>query len=138
MTTITACGRDMACDSQVSGGFTSASRKIRKKNNCIVGYAGDWIAGEYFADYYLSKKEQKPERDSDDDIELLVLKPSGIYLVDYRFREVRICGKHYAIGSGSAAAMVAMNLGLTAAEAIKEAIKVDDYTGGKIRSLSLD
>ena len=138
MTTIAVCGDEMACDSQVTGGFTSASRKIRKKNNCIVGYAGDWIAGEYFADYYLSSKEQKPDRDPDDDIELLVLRPSGIYLVDYRFRKVRIKGNHYAIGTGCAAAMVAMNLGLTAAEAIRETIKVDDDTGGKVRRLSLD
>jgi len=138
MTTIVVCGSEMACDSRVSGGFTAASRKIRKKKNCIVGYAGDWIAGEYFADYYLSSKEEKPNRDSDDDLELLVLKKSGIYLVDYRFREVRICGNHYAIGSGAAAAMVAMNLGLNAADAIREAIKVDDYTGGKVRVLKLD
>ena len=137
MTTIAVTGREMACDSQVSGGFTSASRKIRKRNGCIVGYAGDWIAGEYFADYYLGNQNDKPNRDSDDDVELLVLKKSGIYLVDYRFREVRICGNHYAIGSGSAAAMVAMNLGLNAADAVREAIKVDDDTGGKVRVLSL-
>ena len=58
--------------------------------------------------------------------------------MDYRFREVRICGTHYAIGSGSAAAMVAMNLGLNAADAIREAIKVDDDTGGRIRVLRLE
>ncbi len=138
MTTIAVMGQEMACDSLVSGGFTSASRKIRKRNGCIVGYAGDWIAGEYFADYYVGNQDDKPNRDSDDDIELLVLKKSGIYLVDYRFREVRICGTHYAIGSGAAAAMVAMNLGLTAQEAVKEAIKVDDYTAGKVRVLRLD
>ena len=137
MTTIAVCGSEMACDSLVSGGFTSASRKIRKRNNCLVGYAGDWIAGEYFADYYLTDHDNKPNRDSDDDVELLVLKKSGIFLVDYRFREVRICGTHYAIGSGAAAAMVAMNLGLNAADAIREAIKVDDDTGGKVRVLRL-
>jgi len=137
VTTIAVKDDCMACDSMVSGGFTQATRKIRKANNCIVGYAGDWLAGEYFADYYLSSREEKPERDSDDDIELLVLKKSGIYLVDYRFREVRICGKHYAIGSGAQGAMVAMNMGATAPEAVKEAIKVDDYTSGKVRSLRL-
>lgn len=128
----------MACDSLVTGGFTTASRKIRKKNGVIVGYAGDWIAGEYFADFYLSKREAQPDRDNDDDLELLVLKSTGIYLVDYRFREVKICGKYYAIGSGSQGAMVAMNMGATAPEAIREALKVDDDTGGKIRSLSLE
>ena len=127
----------MACDSKIIGGFSVPTTKIKKRGKCIIGWAGDWIAGEYFAGFYLADKGEKPERDSDDDIELLVLKSSGIYLVDYRFREVRICGKHYAIGSGAQAAMVAMNLGCTAVEAVKEAIKVDDYTGGKVRSLSL-
>jgi len=131
-------GNTMACDSHVTGGFTTSSRKIRKKNNCIVGYAGDWIAGEYFADFYLGNSEETPDRDTDDDLEMLVLKTTGIYLVDYRFREVKVYGKHYAIGSGSQGAMAAMNMGATAAEAVKEAIKVDDYTRGKIRSLSLD
>jgi len=137
VTTIAVKGKTMACDSQISDGYSICTRKIIKKGNCIVGWAGDWIAGEYFSDYYLGDQEEKPERDSGDDVELLVLKKSGIYLVDSRFREVRICGKHYAIGSGDQAAMVAMNMGATAAEAIKEAIKVDKWTGGKVRSLSL-
>ena len=137
MTTVAVKGKTMACDSQLSDGYSVCTRKVIKKNNCIVGWAGDWIAGEYFADYYLSNKEEKPDRDSDDDLELLVLKKSGLYLVDYRFREVRICGKHYAIGSGAQAAMVAMNMGATATEAVKEAIQVDRHSGGKVRSLSL-
>ena len=128
----------MACDSHVTGGFTTSSRKIRKKNGCIVGYAGDWIAGEYFADFYLGKKDKPPVRDIDDDLELLVLKSTGIYLVDSWLREVRICGKYYAVGSGSQGAMATMNMGATATEAVREATKVDDYTGGKIRSLSLE
>jgi len=137
MTTIAAKDGIMSCDSNISSGYQAAAKKIRKKNGIIVGFAGDWIAGEYFARYYLGNRSEKPDRDSDDDFELLILKPSGIYLADKRLREVRIRCKHYAIGSGSMAAMVAMNMGATAAEAVKEAAKVDDYTGGKIISLSL-
>ena len=126
----------MACDSLVTGGLSAPSTKIWRKGDCIVGFCGDWIAGVYFAQIYLKGDEAK-KRDSDDDIELLVLRPSGIYLVDYRFREVKISLAYYAIGSGGQGAMVAMNMGATAVEAIKEAIKVDDYTDGKIRSLAL-
>lgn len=137
MTTVAAKDGVMACDSQVTGSFGCPAQKIRKSGDIIIGFAGDWIAGAYFADYYLNPLTDPPERDSDDDIDLLVLKPSGIYLVDYRFREVRICGHHYAIGSGAQAAMVAMNMGADAKEAIKQAMKVDDWTGGRVRSLSI-
>ena len=136
MTTIAVRNNTMACDSFVTNGYTAAAIKIRKHKGVVVGYCGDWIAGEHFSDFYL-KGEGQPERQGDDDIELLVLKPSGIYLVDDRFREVKIRCKYYAVGSGGMAAMVAMNMGATAIEAIREAIKVDDYTNGRIRSLSI-
>jgi hypothetical protein len=136
MTTIAVKGGEMACDSYVTGGLKCAATKIRRKNGIIVGYSGDWIAGEHIARCYLNDK--KPDVDSDDDMELIVLKSSGIYLVDKKLREVKVSLKHYAIGSGSEAAMVAMNLGLSAPEAIKEAIKVNDFTGGRVRTLSLD
>jgi phosphoglycolate phosphatase-like HAD superfamily hydrolase len=127
----------MACDSHVTSAMSVSANKIFEGDGILVGYAGDWIAGEYFARHYLGEFDEKPERDSDDDLELLVLKLSGIYLVDYRFREVRICGKHFAIGSGAQAAMAAMNMGATAKEAVREAIKVDDYSAVKVRTITL-
>lgn len=138
MTTIAAKDGVMACDSRITGGFENPARKIRKGKGCIVGYCGDWIAGEALAEYYISEGGTEPPLDDNDDIELLVLKKSGIYLVDRKFRKVKIHGKHYAIGSGAAAAMVAMNMGASATEAIKEASKVDDYTDGRVRSLRLE
>jgi hypothetical protein len=138
MTTIAAKDGIIACDSKITGGFANPATKIRKGKGCLVGYAGDWIAGEAMAEYYISEGGLEPPVDDNDDIELLVIKKSGIYLVDRKFRKVKILGKHYSIGSGSMAAMVAMNMGATAVEAIKEAAKVDDYTGGRVISLSLE
>ena len=137
MTTIAVRDGVMACDSLITGGMSAAATKMHRKGGVIVGFAGDWLAGEYFAQQYLSGENGSKKRDSDDDVELLVLKPSGIYLVDYRFREVKIASKYYAIGSGAPLAMVAMNMGATAADAVREAIVVDDYSGGRIRTLRL-
>jgi len=138
MTTIAANAKEMACDSMVTGAMSVRTTKIFSGQDAIVGFAGDWIAGEYFAKWYLSNTEGMPERDADDDLELLVLRSSGIYLVDYRLREVAVCGKHFAIGSGSQAAMTAMNMGATPTDAVREAIKVDDYSGGRVRTLTLN
>lgn len=44
---------------------------------------------------------------------------------------------HYAWGSGSLHAMTAMDMGATAKEAVKMAMKRDVYTGGKIRSIKI-
>lgn len=137
MTTIAVKDGVMACDSQLTNGVSGSVQKIRKKGDIIIGYCGDWIAAEYMAKYYLSDRQEELIEDRKDDVELIVLKKTGIYIVDKKLREARICGKHYSIGSGSMAAMTAMNMGATAIEAIREAIKVDEYSGGKIKSIAL-
>lgn len=52
---------------------------------------------------------------------------------DDGFWKINISGKIYAIGCGRDHAFTAMDLGLTAAEAVKMAAKRDVYTGGRIR-----
>jgi 20S proteasome alpha/beta subunit len=42
--------------------------------------------------------------------------------------------KHYAIGSGSSYALAAMDMGASAIDAIKAAIKRDSKSGGKVRT----
>ncbi len=136
MTTIATKDGIVACDSQVTGTFLESGKKVYQNKKMIVGFCGDWVAADHVMRIYLAGKELDPDKDvdRDDDFELMVLKKSGIYLVDKWLREVKICGTQYAIGSGSQAAMVAMNMGATAKEAIKEAMKVDPYTGGRIRT----
>ena len=125
----------MACDSMISGPFYESSQKIRRGKDCIIGFSGDWVPGLHFIDRYLAEAE--PIRDKDDDVDFVVLKEDGIYYMDAMFREVRVCGDHYAIGSGCQAAMVAMNMGADAKEAVRQAIKVDSGSGGRVRSLTL-
>ena len=138
MTTIAVKDGVMACDTQITGGHKDfAKSKIRKGKGCVVGFCGDWFAGEALMNYYITEGAKDLVVNDDDDVELLILNKSGIYLADKHFRKVKIRGRHYAIGSGSPAAMVAMNMGATAVEAIREAAKVDDYTGGKVKSITL-
>ncbi|GAI22667.1 unnamed protein product, partial [marine sediment metagenome] len=43
-----------------------------------------------------------------------------------------------AIGSGSAYALAAMDMGASAEEAVRAAMKRDIYTGGKVRTMRID
>ena len=43
----------------------------------------------------------------------------------------------YAIGSGTQYALAAMDMGATAAQAVRQAMKRDVYTGGRIRTYKL-
>lgn len=135
MTTVAAKEGIMACDSMVTGAFPESSKKIRRRKDFIIGFSGDWVAGTHLMDNFLTGKE--PTREKDDDVDFIILRKSGIYYMDCVFREVKIRGDYYAIGSGSQAAMVAMNMGADAKEAIQQAIQVDQYSGGRIQSLSL-
>lgn len=135
MTTVAVRDGIIACDSCVSGSFPNATIKIKRGPDFLIGFAGDWVAGEYLVECYIN--DDKPIRHDDDDVDILIARESGIYFLDALFREAKICEKYYAIGSGSQAAMVAMNMGATAVEAVREAIKVDLYSGGRVRSLSL-
>ena len=137
MTTIAVRDGVMACDTHVSGNAGVGAIKMRKRRGIIVGFAGDWIAGVALAEHVLAGSTKGVTPHSADDLELLVLKEDGVYLLDAYFRPVKITHAYYAIGSGAECAMVAMNMGATAPEAVAEAIKVDDSTWGRVRKLSL-
>lgn len=138
MTTIAVRDGVMACDSQITGGFVATkATKVIVGDGVIVGYAGDWIACHCFARYLAGLEDEKTERDSEDDMEFLILRGSGIYMADHRLREVKLRETFWAIGSGEQAAMVAMHMGATAKEAVEMAKRVDPYTGGRVREFSL-
>lgn len=63
-------------------------------------------------------------------------KPLLVYLSDGHVSQEPITKNGYAIGSGMPYAMVAMSCGKSAVEAVKEAIKWDCFSGGKVKSYS--
>lgn len=65
-------------------------------------------------------------------------KPLLVYLSDGHVSQEPITKNGYAIGSGMPYAMVAMSCGKSAVEAVKEAIKWDCFSGGKVKSYSFN
>jgi len=135
MTTVAVRDGVMASDSRITGSFPDSTKKIFRGNGFIIGFSGDWVAGMHFVDRYIADAE--PIRNKDDDVDFVILRDDGIYYMDAMFREVRISGSYYAIGSGSQAAMVAMNMGASAKDAVAQAIKVDCYSSAPIKCLEL-
>ena len=138
MTTIAFRDGIMACDSRMTGGYIAVCKsKIVEGRDCLVGFSGDAIAGHSGAMYLAGEMQDRPVT-SKDDVWFLVYRDKRLYLADSEFRELPLDGnKYFAIGSGEQAAMVAMHMGASAAEAVKMAIRVDENSGGTVREYSL-
>jgi hypothetical protein len=122
----------------MTGGFISVCQtKVLQGPRGLVGFSGDPISG-YTGALYLCGDAQDRPITAGADCWYLALRPDGVYLIDSEFRELPLKGnKYYAIGSGEQAAMVAMHMGATAAEAVKMAIRVDEYSGGTVKEFTL-
>lgn len=64
-----------------------------------------------------------------------VITPDGIILVWGDHGPWRVDRPYYALGSGSAVALGAMQCGATAEQAVEAAIALDIYSGGPVRVL---
>lgn len=133
MTTVAFKDGVMACDSQMSGNFISLTkRKVIKGNKSIVGFCGDAISGYSGALYLCGDEQDRPITTRDDDVLFMIWDGSRLFLADNEFRSIPVDDKFHAIGSGGAIAMAAMELGCSAPEAVKMAIKYDEYSGGRV------
>lgn len=132
MTTIAYDGNILAADSLVIGDYSSDDHnKIQRVgNNHYCACAGDYMAGVAFC-IWLKDGGEKPSFGKDD-FEAIEIHPDKglIYWDSYL---VRAEAKYpIAIGSGSAHAITAMDIGKTAIEAVEYAILRDSSTGGKV------
>ena len=137
MTTIAVRGAEMAADTQCTSDYIGRVRKIhRMPDGTLVGGAG--VQAAVFAAIawlYAGRQGEAPDIDNSD---LLFLRPDGsIWLANGRWPEFPVMGDSYAIGSGSTAAMVAMHLGKTAAQAVRIACQFDESTSAPIHTLKL-
>ena len=138
MTTVAYRDGVMACDSQLTGGFKSVTpSKVVIGRSKMVGFCGDYASGYAGAQYLAEEASDKPESHSDDDNEYIVTDGKRIWLADTRLRLAPVGDKFWAVGSGGIAAMAAMYAGADAETAVKIAIKVDEYSGGKVRTFKL-
>ena len=139
MTTIVCDREGMAADTRVTGvGAIYHAPKIFRIGTSLFGTAGhgsmclvmiEWLKTARNRDR-LYKQWGDYERS---EIVLVELRPGGIYLWDGWGVEERINDKTYAIGSGSMAALAALRKGESLEDSVREAIPLDECTGGDVQ-----
>ena len=141
MTTIAADRRSMSADVQVSiDGAKYHADKICQIGDSIVGAGGDAANCNKFMDWFrLGKPTEKPELSFEDDKTFIALElnPRGLFVYNDITEPDRLLDKYYAIGSGGSAALVAMILGKSPADAVRLAHRVDSSTGAHVTTMSL-
>jgi ATP-dependent protease HslVU (ClpYQ) peptidase subunit len=139
MTTV-ACDRlGMAADSFLATGDRVC--KIYRVRGALVGVAGDMVYALRLVEWLRSSrgtpKPDVPDDSKPDDADLLILRPSGIYLMDGECVEIKITRSFAAIGSGAGAARAAMAAGATPLTAVEIAAELDAATKGPCHYVSL-
>ncbi|PMS91934.1 proteasome subunit beta [Vibrio parahaemolyticus] len=127
--------KTIAYDSRVSCGsgiVTDDYEKSTTKDGVIFVFAGDIADQQRFIEDYPNLKDTY-------DIAALVIESGVVYHVLYEHKgHPRHKVDHdYAIGSGADHAITAMDVGLSAEDAVKMAIKRNLRTGGEVRTITL-
>lgn len=137
MTTIATDGKTIAADTQQCGSFITPvqTQKIWRVGNRLVGMTGN------IEDYPLFLKWLKSPKSEDKPIlgkhfEALVVGKLRVEVFCRSLLPVEV-GAPAVVGSGSSFAMGAMLYGASPEEAVRVAIKLDPYTGGKVKCLIL-
>jgi ATP-dependent protease HslVU (ClpYQ) peptidase subunit len=139
MTTIAYRDGVLAGDTQVIDGkdlVVGHQRKVRKLDDgSLFGYAGDVEGSEVLLRSFNSKQLSGPPECRD--LNALIITPRGkVYLYEGRIWVKQAPG-YYALGTGSAVALAAMDAGATAEQAVKIGINRDTGSGGKVQAVRL-
>lgn len=119
----------------------SARKVVKAWDGSLVGGAGSLQSVEMFLDWWLDPTEDKPTL-----LELtlenfngIVISPDGkkIYIYEDSGYPFEIKSPFHSIGVGAPIAYGAFEMGATAEEAVKTAIKYDNTCGGKVQKVSL-
>lgn len=142
MTTIAVREGVMASDTQCTGNYMMRVEKTyRLPDGGVVGGAGGARESYAAIRWLMAGEAGDPpvSGDGDNVYDLLILRPDGtIWLANNGFPAFRLFDKFAAIGSGSHLAMAAMDMGATAAQAVKIAAKYDENTNDKVRSMAIE
>ena len=145
MTTVAWRGGYMAADSLLvrGGGIKGTATKIHRVGDYVIGTAGTLMDCVAFVRWWQDRDRPLDFRafrnDGSDapDLHALVAGPDGVEVWTEHLQPVPVETEFYAIGSGAMAAMAAMYMGASAAEAVRIASLVDQYTGGEIQVLEV-
>lgn len=138
MTTVAAKGGEMAADTQCTGDYILRLQKVfRLPDGGVVGIAGNPARGYAGAMWMVAGEQGEPPKMKG--ASLLILRPDGsIWVADDEFPAFPLLDKEAAIGSGAAAAMVAMRAGASAGDAVKQVAKLDAYTSDPVQMLKIE
>ena len=131
----------MACDTQtIFNSFKRHKSKIIEKNGYLIGVSGIACPSDSDIISWFFKGEYPLPQFSNDEIKfsLLVLTPKNhIELWDQTGYKEEISSPFWATGAGADVCMGAMEMGASAQEAVKIAIKWCEGCGGRVISRSL-
>ena len=139
MTTIAANRECMAADTRVStGGAHYHAPKIFRIGTSLFGTAGDGDMGLVMIDWLKTARNRNVLYKQLGDYErsevwLIELNPGGICLWTGWGVQERIHDTRYAIGSGQLAALQALDSGSDPEDAVRSAMRYDQYTGEPVQ-----
>lgn len=137
MTTIVANRTSMAADKRITGGPMFKTTKIYRIRGSLIGFAGNVEQALRFIEWRRTP-ETKPAFAETINFQAIELTPEGkLVWWGAEMVGIPIEGDCYAIGSGSAFALGAMEMGATPKQAIQIAARWDDSTGTDVQSMTL-
>ena len=129
MSTVAANRECMAADSKVTIGSTHYSTvKIERIGQVLVGCAGHTRAIARFLTWMRKGGGRKPSIVKTDQLEAIILSPSGLFRVDRACEFDEVKDAFTAVGSGDMAALAAMHCGLAPGPAVGIACRVDNHS----------
>jgi hypothetical protein len=125
----------MAADNRVtSGGAICHVKKIHRIKGSLFGFAGDCILAMHLIKWLSGARDVEAlykliPPDHRDSVEALELSKDGLGLWNGWGVRLPLMDNHYAIGSGSMAALTHVKLGEALDKAIKHAANLDECSG---------
>ena len=145
MTVIATRDGILASDSQLTGGegsYLTDCRKIKKVKGWLIGASGDFGPSELFMNKFdpsiIEEKRIVPWGSKDETMCAIIVSPKGkVYYMETNGTFIHVPNGRIAIGCGELCAMGAMEVGASAVDACKAAIKHVEGCGGRIRVLRI-
>lgn len=141
MTTLVYRDGILAADSKITYGATimpGGAKKIHKlPDGALYGFVGSLESGELMRRWLLDREQRFPGIKTDNFEGLIVSIEDGMLFFEDR-DWVKIKLPYVAMGSGKEHAYGALQVGASAIQAVKAAMKLDAGSGGRVRSLELE
>ena len=140
MTTVAFDGEVIASDSRLTSGdfiCSVSTPKIYKIGDSFVGVCGCSEQEMVYLRWFKDQTKPRPSPDSLKEFEAMVVRGNGKVYQSTELCEFVEIGYPYAIGSGGDYAIGAMMAGKSATDAVKIAIKIDPFSGGKVKSFKV-